>query len=155
MAWISFGALPCRRRGGDLMTAHVSMLLKSRASLTGVWASFLPGRAKDLSAPRYSITDFWVLILPGVTEKKRESSPEITVSIFHLYIRLFKCLSAKQDTTITNLYRISSSYFLYEIMLLPQCHWCVLGSWDQTQFQTLGKFWCFADRASQYIYLSN
>jgi len=31
MAWISFGALPCRG-GGDLMIAHVSMLLKSRAS---------------------------------------------------------------------------------------------------------------------------
>ena len=32
MAWISFGALPCR--GGDFMTARVSMLLKSRTSLT-------------------------------------------------------------------------------------------------------------------------
>ena len=30
MAWISFGALPCRKR--NLMTARVSMLLKSRAS---------------------------------------------------------------------------------------------------------------------------
>jgi len=29
MAWISFGALPCRKR--NLMTARVSMLLKSRA----------------------------------------------------------------------------------------------------------------------------
>ena len=36
-----------------LMTARVSMLLKSRASLTCFQASFLPGRAKDLSAPRY------------------------------------------------------------------------------------------------------
>jgi len=30
MAWISFGALPCRKK--SWMTAHVSMLLKSRAS---------------------------------------------------------------------------------------------------------------------------
>jgi len=37
----------------------------------------------------------------------------------------------------------------------PTSHWCVLGPWDQTQFQTLGKFWCFVDRALQYIYLSN
>jgi len=35
------------------LTARVSMLLKSRASLTCFRASFLPGRAKDFSAPRY------------------------------------------------------------------------------------------------------
>ena len=51
MAEISFGALPCRG-GRTLMTAHVSMLLKSRASLTCFRAYFLPGRAKDLSAPQ-------------------------------------------------------------------------------------------------------
>ena len=38
--------------GKNLMTAHVSMLLKSSASLTCFRACFLPGRAKDLSAPR-------------------------------------------------------------------------------------------------------
>jgi len=52
MAWISFGALSCRKR--NLMTARVSMLLKSRASLTCFPACFRPGRAKDLSAPRYN-----------------------------------------------------------------------------------------------------
>jgi len=51
MAWISFGALPCR--GKKILTAGISMLLKSRASLTCFRACFLPGRAKDLSAPRY------------------------------------------------------------------------------------------------------
>ena len=35
------------------MTARFSLLLKSRVSLECVRASFLPGRAKDLSAPRY------------------------------------------------------------------------------------------------------
>jgi len=30
MVWISFGALPCRKK--NLMTAHISTLLKSRAS---------------------------------------------------------------------------------------------------------------------------
>jgi len=33
------------------MTVRVSMLLKSRASLTCFRACFFPGRAKDLSAP--------------------------------------------------------------------------------------------------------
>jgi len=37
-----------------MMTARVSMLLKSRASLTRFRACFLRGRAKDLSAPRYT-----------------------------------------------------------------------------------------------------
>jgi len=35
----------------NVMTVCVSMLLKSRASLTCFGACFLPGRAKDLSAP--------------------------------------------------------------------------------------------------------
>ena len=52
MAWISFGALPCRKQK-NMMTACVLMLLKSRASLTCFRACFLPGRAKDLLAPRY------------------------------------------------------------------------------------------------------
>jgi len=51
MAWISFGSLPCRKR--NLMTARVSMLLKSRASLTCFRSCFLPGRAKDLPASWY------------------------------------------------------------------------------------------------------
>jgi len=51
MAWISFGALPCKEN--NWMIARVSILLKSRASLTCFRVCFLPGRAKDLSAPRY------------------------------------------------------------------------------------------------------
>jgi len=51
MAWISFGTLLCRG-GGETKTARISMLLKSRASLTCFRACFLPVRAKDLSAPR-------------------------------------------------------------------------------------------------------
>jgi len=52
MAWISFGALPCRKT--NLMTARVSLLLKSRASVICFRACFRPGRAEDLSAPRYN-----------------------------------------------------------------------------------------------------
>jgi len=50
MAWISFGALPCREKKLDdssrldvVETAPVPDVLRAR---------FLPGRAKDLSAPR-------------------------------------------------------------------------------------------------------
>jgi len=48
-----FCALACRKI--NLMTASVSMLLKSRASLKCFRACFLPGRAKDLSAPVVSL----------------------------------------------------------------------------------------------------
>ena len=51
MVRISFGTLPCRKR--NLVTARVSMLLKLRASHTCFRACFFPGRAKDVSAPRY------------------------------------------------------------------------------------------------------
>jgi len=51
IVWISFGALPCRKR--NLLTACASILLELRVSLTCFRAHFLPGRAKDLSAPRY------------------------------------------------------------------------------------------------------
>jgi len=51
MASISFGALPCRKR--NLMAACVSVLLKSRASLTCFRACFFSGRAKDLLEPGY------------------------------------------------------------------------------------------------------
>ena len=52
--WREFPSAPCLEGGKrNLMTARVSMLLKSRASLTYHRACFLPGRAKDLSAPPY------------------------------------------------------------------------------------------------------
>jgi len=51
MAWIFFGVLSCRKKKN--LTARVSMLLKSRASLSCFGVCFLPGRAKELSAPRY------------------------------------------------------------------------------------------------------
>ena len=49
--WREFPSAPCIA-GKVLMTARVSMLLKSHASLTCFRACFLPGQAKDLSAPR-------------------------------------------------------------------------------------------------------
>ena len=53
----------------NLMTARVSMLLKSRASLTCFRAFFLPGRAKDLSAPRQN-SHYIEYILPVLQLKQ-------------------------------------------------------------------------------------
>jgi hypothetical protein len=75
MAWISFGALPCRKKK-KLVTARVSMLLRSRASLTCFRACFLPGRARDLSAPRYNNKSSWEkpqsIMTAGFTRMKWE-----------------------------------------------------------------------------------
>jgi len=51
--WRKFPSAPCLAGEKNLMTARVSMLLKSRAFLTCFRACFLPDRAKDLSAPPY------------------------------------------------------------------------------------------------------
>jgi len=51
MTWISFGTLPCTIK--NLTKARVSTLLKSCTSLSCFQACFVPGLAKDLSAPRY------------------------------------------------------------------------------------------------------
>ena len=51
--WREFpSALAFEKKKKNLVAARVSMLLKLRASLTCFQACFLPGRAKDLSAPR-------------------------------------------------------------------------------------------------------
>ena len=50
--WREFPSALCLV-GKKLMTTRVSMLLKSRASLTCFRACFLPSRVKDLKAPRY------------------------------------------------------------------------------------------------------
>jgi len=54
--WREFPSAPCLAGGKKKMTARVSMLLKSRASLTCFRTCFLRGRAKALSAPRYMLT---------------------------------------------------------------------------------------------------
>jgi len=51
--WREFPSAPCLARENNLMTTRVSVLLKSRASLTCFRACFLPGRDNDLLAPRY------------------------------------------------------------------------------------------------------
>ena len=53
--WRKFRLVPCLAEKNNAMTARVSMLLKWCASLTCFRACFLPGRAKDLPAPRQNI----------------------------------------------------------------------------------------------------
>jgi len=51
--WREFPSASClAEKKKNLILAHVSMLLKSRASLPCFRSCFLPGRAKDLSASR-------------------------------------------------------------------------------------------------------
>jgi len=52
--WREFPTAPCFAGKKNLITARVSMLLKSRASLTWFRARFPPGKDRDLSAPLYS-----------------------------------------------------------------------------------------------------
>jgi len=55
--WREFPSGPCLAgEKKNLIKARDSILLKSRSSLTCFRACFLPGRAKDLSAPRYHST---------------------------------------------------------------------------------------------------
>jgi len=54
--WREFPSAPCLAGKKNMKSARVSMLLKSRASLTCFRACFLPDRAKDLAAPRYNNT---------------------------------------------------------------------------------------------------
>ena len=52
--WREFPSAPCIAGKKNLMTASVSMLLKSRVSLTCLWACFLPGRTKTYQHHRTS-----------------------------------------------------------------------------------------------------
>jgi len=82
--WLEFPLAPCLAgRKGDLMTARVSMLLKLRASLTLFRACFLPGRAKDLSAPRYigRLEGVWSIT---AMKGERKDCTDILHSQYHL-----------------------------------------------------------------------
>ena len=61
VAWISFGALPCRGKE-NLMTDRVSILLKSCVSPDMFPSLFHSFRAKDLSATQYSLQAVWTYL---------------------------------------------------------------------------------------------
>jgi len=64
--WCEFPSVPSLAGEKNLMTARVSMFLKSRASLTCFRDCFLPRRAKDLSAPRYINSDQYCIHIVSV-----------------------------------------------------------------------------------------
>jgi len=64
--WCEFPSALCLTGKKNLMTACVSMLLKSPASLTCFQARFLHGRAKDLSAPWYKINNLHSCIVIAI-----------------------------------------------------------------------------------------
>ena len=84
MAWISFGALPYRKR--NLMTSRFSISLKSRASLTCFRVCFLPGRAKDLLAP--GITECCFAPLPFIPSWSAQGKLYLYLYIY-LYLYLY------------------------------------------------------------------
>jgi len=53
MAWISFGVLPCRKKKKELDDSSRLDVVEIARVSDMLRACFLPGRAKDLSAPRY------------------------------------------------------------------------------------------------------
>jgi len=64
MAWISFGVLPCRGEKKNL-TACISLLLKSHASLTrlsicSIWRSWL--RSKMYKQPTHALQYLWCIL---------------------------------------------------------------------------------------------
>ena len=102
----------------NLITARVSILSKSRASLTCFRACFLPGRAKDLSAPRYYRTHW---ILTRWTQNQFTASTPYSVMPI-----LILCMS------ITGLQDISYFTFDDDVLSSPYesstpSHWIHLG----------------------------
>jgi len=78
------------------MTARVSILLKSRASLTCFRVGFLPGRAKDLSVPRYNSASSLKSMRKKDTDKKYGETSVNTVS------RLQSGLPGDRDSSLSS-----------------------------------------------------
>jgi len=77
------------------MTARVSMLLKSRASVTCFRACFFPGRAKNLSAPRYNHTQhtrsIHVYVYNMTLKNKNKQYRDIQVATINKHSEQFCC----------------------------------------------------------------
>ena len=63
--WREFPSAPCsKKKKKNLITARVSMLLKSHATLTCFRACFLPGRTKELLTSGNKNTRNLILYIP-------------------------------------------------------------------------------------------
>ena len=80
MVWIFFGAMPCRK---TIWWQLASRCCWNRASsLTSFRAGFLPGRAKELSAQRYSL---WGIIVVNV------KGYDMLTAISKYYVKTPRC----------------------------------------------------------------
>ena len=90
------------------MTARVSMLLKSSASLILFWACFFPGRAKDLPAPRWSTKTLSLLLakVHGKIFRFRHTSPGyVSIHEFQFAAGLFDTAHKfRYINTLRNIY---------------------------------------------------
>ena len=90
--WREFPSAPCLAKKKNLMTARVSMLLISRASLTRFRACFFPGRAKDLPAPLCSKKTLSLLLAKvhgKIFRFRQSSSGYVPIHGFQFAARLF------------------------------------------------------------------
>jgi hypothetical protein len=83
--WREFPSAPCIAGKENLITDCVSMLLKSRMSLTCFRTGFLPGRTMDLSAPRYKDTPYKHCEIKKFTAAKMWR-PNILFIYIYIYI---------------------------------------------------------------------
>ena len=105
MAWISLGGLPCRERKNNLMIAHLSMLLKSRASPNMIPFSLCkknrlairhinrPVFPTTLSIPSYDIGKYVGLRTyqyPLLFYGSHCATSKLTLSCFHIFYRLLQ-----------------------------------------------------------------
>ena len=101
--WREFPSAPCLAGGKkNLMTFRVSILLKTRASLTCFRACFLPGRAKDLSAPRYNIEKNG-LKREGMILLNPYCKPYVTARGSKSVLQITNCGSVGRGGVFTNL----------------------------------------------------
>jgi len=115
------------------------MLLKSRASLTCFRACFLPGRAKDLSAPRYSfsIEDKDVFALPKPLTTNPETERHIKAELNHLRRRSDGFEFRKETFKFRLLIDYNSFIILNEISLAALD---IIRTKKTVKFQTLFSF---------------
>jgi hypothetical protein len=78
-----------------LMTAIVSILLKSRVSLTCFRACFLPGLAKDLSAPRYAYGWLGLVQRPKHVASYTNICCLKSIVLLTISVHLFTCSSER------------------------------------------------------------
>ena len=131
--WREFPSAPCLAGKKNLMTARVPMLSKSRASLTCFRTCFLPGPAKDLSAPRYFEENIYiqVLTLRSVPVKVKQTTINPTIANSEIYFLpiAYSILPYKLEyvtiyttcSRFSNLYDYKNTCYLFNSIIYYLC----------------------------------